>query len=707
MAINNLCMKNLFLSLIILIGAASNCILAFAEESKFQLQLNQQGIDQKKVEQIKQFILEVENLLPQKMKDVINRKITVSFDLEDNRKELSLPLCEKIDGDISDISENHYGRLPWYSILTPNNLDKISLNELFIQEIIRGANGTRTYNCKHKTMYKLAQASLIHEVSHIYDLSDTLTPEQKKTKMFCVRNRDKITRAKIKARREYNKKYKICEEIKDLDYAVSTRRNFRNLFNWSIQGLLYIKGTVQKNTISNRIPDVYEFEAPAESFAVNMEYFILDSEYACRLPARNQFLEEHFKQSFEKDRVCAMNSKIFLNSQNFFENFDHIVDLDPKRIYQIHYLFASKGDTVISRWGHAMYRFILCAPTRKNVGPECLDDIEHHVVLSYRANVGDLAINKLKGLMGGYPSYGFLFRFLDIQEEYNKTELRDLISLPLKISENQKQLFIYQTLERYWNYLGTYYFLSNNCATEAQHVLKGVVGDYEVQKIDPMTPLGLFDDLDKINLIDVDLLQNEKLAQKNGYFWASNRNLMDYSFSIIATVDDTYDEVEEFMETTAQERKDFYDMLVKANPEKKGKIAAAFYVIEDFVFLRLANKIKDELLETYIEISEKVEDQNSGSNNVSTLSSLEEVIVKLGGLYSSDIILDKGYGVPLSIERNPEVWEKVLKFRSVLGTPEDFSDLLVGLVKQEIPEKNGIVNNRKYFHKEFLLSISQ
>src|SRR3546814_13852419 len=51
-------------------------------------------------------------------------------------------------------------------------------------------------------------------------------------------------------------------------------------------------------------------------------------------------------------------------------------------------LFRSNG---VSRWGHSMLRLVICAPDRPR-GPDCRLDLDQHLVLSYRAFVGDVQL---------------------------------------------------------------------------------------------------------------------------------------------------------------------------------------------------------------------------------------------------------------------------------------------------------------------------
>src|SRR5262249_50277007 len=152
------------------------------------------------------------------------------------------------------------------------------------------------------------------------------------------------------------------------------------------------------------------------------------------------------------------------------------VDLDSERIYQIHYLFAAKGDDLSSRWGHAMFRLVRCAPARQQVDARCLEDVQDHIVLSFVANLQtDLSISAWKGLSGKYISQLTIKPMVEAINEYTELSFRDLQSLPLRLTEDEKRQFVHHALELYWSYGGRYYFLTNNCANESLRLIQSAL----------------------------------------------------------------------------------------------------------------------------------------------------------------------------------------------------------------------------------------
>lgn len=306
---------------------------------------------------------------------------------------------------------------------------------------------TNSFDCSHGSFRNMLRATIIHELTHVKD------------------NAEKI----------------------------STDPDFQR-----IVGMKRINSRSKKkvmNSNSSVSPDAYEFTNLEESLAVNTEYLLLDKEFECRKPATARFLSKRLGIYLKGE--CAKNYKIFPQSAFLEDNYQGVTSIDPKRIYQIHYLFAGQGQAIMSRWGHAMFKLVVCAPYRKTVGPDCLNDVSHHLVLSYRAFISGVDINYYKGMFGGYPSQLFIMRFLEIQQEYTKFELRDLFSVPLKMTAEQKSDFIDMTLERYWTYQGKYFFFDNNCGTETKKHLAMALSEEQSDVVSSMTPLKLYNDIVK------------------------------------------------------------------------------------------------------------------------------------------------------------------------------------------------------------------
>ncbi len=304
---------------------------------------------------------------------------------------------------------------------------------------------TTNFACSHKTFREFLKATIIHELTHVKDFSE----------------------------------------------RISSRPDFQRLV-----GIKKVQRNPRRAVMnSNRSasPDAYEFKNLQESLAVNTEYLVLDPEFECRKPATAAFLSAQLGIPLKNE--CTKNYKIITQSSYMEDNYLHEAKLDPKRVYRIDYLFAGKGKAIMSNWGHAMFRVVVCAPFRRTVGPECLNDVSHHLVLSYRAFMTDMNLSYLKGLNGDYSSQMFIFRFHEVQQEYTKFDLRDLISVPLNLTNAQKTEFLDVSLERYWTYQGKYFFVDNNCGSEAQKHLAIVLNDEQSRLVNSLTPEQMYKDL--------------------------------------------------------------------------------------------------------------------------------------------------------------------------------------------------------------------
>ena len=122
-------------------------------------------------------------------------------------------------------------------------------------------------------------------------------------------------------------------------------------------------------------------------------------------------------------------------------------------MYEVDYLLAEANQNLVSRWGHSMLRLVICKPGRPR-GPDCRLDLDQHLVLSYRAFVNDLQLSSWSGLTGAYPSRLFVLPLGQVIDEYTKTELRSLASVPLKRSRTESEGLGQHAAERHWSYDG-------------------------------------------------------------------------------------------------------------------------------------------------------------------------------------------------------------------------------------------------------------
>lgn len=465
----------------------------------------------------------------------------------------------------------------------------ISIDNVLLKELTQGNRSL--INCPHKTIKDYIKATIVHELAHLYD------------------NHQKIS--------------------KDPD--------FLNISGWVIKGLIF-KRRFNLNQNTTKTPDQYEFENAREAFAVNIEHFLYDPTYKCRRPTFYEYYSKKLKQTPFKNESCKSSQKVVTYH---LDGAKSLYDLDPERVYEVHYLLAGKGDQAMSRFGHSMYRIVVCAPETKK-GPDCLKDTNYHLVLSFRANIADPQINTLKGLNGEYPSELFIFSLGKIVEEYTAGELREIRSLPLKLKSEELNRFINRTRELVWSYSGKYYFLTNNCATESLNLLRvAFENNKNIQSKKINTPIGLYNYLNEIGLGDESVFKNLKEASLKGYYFESLSSKVQASMNYLNITDL---DLKKFMNKyDEKQRLDIYLNKI-SNFEDQSKAAANALRIENAILKHKTSHLqltisramfneKDENYDEFKILREKIKNENE-QNAISFFN----------------LSFGKTYGIPLQNE---------------------------------------------------------
>jgi hypothetical protein len=424
----------------------------------FHLRLSPRGLIAGQEPALAAFVRSVEPLVPPAAQARIAQAVQVSFDLRPQaalppkyeEPEVVAPDCPRLDPSAGAPAMAR-ARSQELAQLEPSahreEPSRIRLHSGFRKIIASGPQAAQRYPCGHRTLYQLAVAALLHEVMHLYDAQVGLSRDPR----------------------------------------------YRHLQRFDRQGLF--QRMAPRNLLTVRSPDPYEATSLAESLAVNAEFFLLDPEYRCRRPASYAFFEAalHYRP-FPQAR-CEPNWTVYPRGEPR--------SVDPQRIYQVHYLMAARGQGLASRFGHSMFRLVICGAARARVGPECLQDVQDHLVLGFGANLQtDLQISAWKGLTGGYVSQLFVKTLPDVLIEYTERGQRGLESFPLRLARPELEQLVRRAVEIYWSYEGRYYFLTNNCASESLSLLKSASADPALHGISRITPSGLRDDLQRLGLIE-------------------------------------------------------------------------------------------------------------------------------------------------------------------------------------------------------------
>ncbi|WP_150277491.1 DUF7844 domain-containing protein [Halopseudomonas salina] len=504
---------------------------------------------------------------------------------------------------------------------------QILLNQRWLDALVQGDDQTLPAGRQHATLQRELQATLIHELAHFYDRGQFWPADERGLLRSCARQHKSLGPVGLPVE---------CRGQSQRRFTLSDNPRLLELAGWPAR--IGGRGEVERhNDQYLRTPDAYELSNPREFVAVNLEYFLLDPEYRCRRPGLHDYFSEHFGWAPSVAADCApglpyVNGGLDVDKQVLGQ-------LDEGRIYQVHYLLAEPEGALVSRWGHSMLRVVMCAPGRP-LGPECLMDLEHHLVLSFRAFVDDLQISSWDGLTGVYPSRLFMLPLSQVVDEYTKVEFRSLQSLPLKLTTEQQISLVRRAAEMHWNYDGTYYFVSNNCAVETLKLLRSGTDRLDIRGMETVTPTGLRALLRHADLLDESVLQDHSEALRQGYYFDSYRERYQLMFDIARErLNLPQQNVEAWLALAPEERSDWFERA-------DYRVAAALLLLEQAAFRRQIILIQHELKDRYVS-GRRMDDV--ALNETGELMS--QLLRESGFLSRPAELLKTGYGLPQKQER--------------------------------------------------------
>lgn len=418
----------------------------------------------------------------------------------------------------------------------------------------------------HKTTLQLFRATFVHELMHFYDLYVLPALQQP---------------------------------------SISTKPEFLNLAGFPERGFM-IPWRSAVNHLQEASPDPYEWKNPREALAVNMEYFVLDPSFSCRRPGLDRLFREHFGlPQKRRDNTCPLKPQVLINFSTQHEPSVRWETWDFAKLYQIHYLYAGSGAEGSSRFGHAMLRLVFCAPSRTQVGPDCLKDVFAHRVVSFRAAVNQPVVDWWKGLNGDYPAILFLMPFADVHRDYTYKEMRELFSLPLALTLLEKQRLFDRIVEMHWSYQGAYRFLSDNCAHETMNLLQSALLERSMLSQDfVIRPDSLYGDLLDLRIASgLPLNENRDHFPKSQYF-SSQRELFEKSLEALVKqrVFPAKTTLDAFLESSTSVRLAGIEALGKMGDKKlRSRMTLGFLNLQQLILDRLLKKVLDEHFIPYIQ----------------------------------------------------------------------------------------------------------
>ncbi|PWE44153.1 hypothetical protein C9I50_05480 [Pseudomonas prosekii] len=570
-------------------------LLGNTAQASLQLRLKTDGLSPAQQQASQALLDEAMQALPPRFIEQLDRRIDVGW--------------------TDDMPANAYGQASLVS--------ELDLNRNLLDSLTDGSAASKKTYRPHGTVRREMLATVVHELTHIYDRA-RLWPDAERTLIQrCIQrnNSSGLIGIPDQCRGQTERRFTLSDDPRLLDLAgwpqYVGRRGEREQHNRQVV----------------RSPDIYETSNPKEFVAVNMEYFLLDPSYACRRPALYRYYKEHFGWAPAAKDTCD-KSFAFLNAGNDFAK-TPLGHVDPERVYAVDYLLAEANQNWVSRWGHSMLRLVICAPGRPR-GPDCRLDLDQHLVLSYRAFVGDVQLSSWDGLVGKYPSRLFVLPLAQVIDEYTKTELRSLASVPLTLSRKEIEEVVEHAAEMHWSYDGNYFFLSNNCAVESLKLLRSGSNNAQLTGLDSIMPNGLLEVFKGRGLADTSVLDDPREALRLGYRFDSFRDRYQAMFEVLKkNLPIKQATVEDWLSLSAEERRQW---IAQADL----RTSAALLLLEQASFRRQLQLAQDEVKQRYLGAREL---QNGGMDKAN--ATLQQILANSGFLSRpAELLGSGGYGLP-------------------------------------------------------------
>jgi len=564
-----------------------------------QLELQASGLDPQQRQASQALLDEALSKLPPRFKQQLDRRVQVSW--------------------TARMPADAYGQASLVSTL--------ELNSRLLPGLVDGSAARERTHRPHGTVREELLATVLHELTHIYDRARLWPATERSLIARCKRQQGTVGKIGLP---------EACRGQAERRFTLSDDPRLLDLAGW--QQYVGRRGErEQHNGQFVRSPDTYELSSPKEFIAVNMEYFLLDPSYACRRPALNQYLRDHFGWAPAQDS-CAKGLP-FLNAGSDFAR-QPLGEIDPERVYEVDYLLAEANQNWVSRWGHSMLRLVICKPGRPR-GPDCRLDLDQHLVLSYRAFVNDVQLSSWDGLVGAYPSRLFVLPLGQVIDEYTKTELRSLASIPLRLDRQEVENLVRQAAEMHWSYDGNYYFLSNNCAVESLKLLRSGTANPRLNDLDSIMPNGLLEVLKGRGIADTSVLDDPREALRLGYRFDSYRDRYQAMFDVLKKqLPIKQDKVEDWLALDAEQRRGWF-------AQADLRTSAALLLLEQASLRRQLLLAQDEVKQRYLNAAALKDGSIDKANQT-----LQQMLANSGFLSRPAELLDaKGYGLPQPDER--------------------------------------------------------
>jgi len=271
---------------------------------------------------------------------------------------------------------------------------------------------------------------------------------------------------------------------------------------------------------------------PEEYYSTALAKYLLQVDYACSHPIYATYFERRYKHDKTERECPSAVPFVVLSEMNATIRW-----IDPKTVSSIHLVFTSDGESIVSSFGHVSLRIVICPKDAATTDQKACDkNLAEHVVLGFQAHVNDFSISIFKGLVGGYDARLFAYNFMDFYQANAISESRDLFSLPLLISSNDREKLVRSLSQMHWSYSKDYTIFSNNCTSMLQDtlgVLWGTMAKNPIMLSSYIRPDHFFESMKQSGLINPSVLYDLDQAESNGYYFPNTRPVYEKAFSVV------------------------------------------------------------------------------------------------------------------------------------------------------------------------------
>jgi hypothetical protein len=390
-------------------------------------------------ENLKHFIQDAYSRLPKSLVESLPTQINLSFRVFNDIQNIS-QLCE------NDPSRVILGTISTFNISKSRR--GVYLSSIFASYILNRDTTSippecsKPYLFSHDTIYEIALGTFIHEIIHTYDY----WVEEDRYQKHCIRQENKSSQCELKS-----------------NFAPSKDNSFLLLANFN-------SSARNKNVNSPSIINPHEFSNFREAFAINLELYLMRDDYHCKRP----HLSRYFSNLFNISPNISCEKDFFAMVAETHQLFE----LNLNRIVGADYILAGPGRESGSQFGHSMLRLIVCDEDHTSIS-ECRNDESNDIIISYRGDVG-LEVSPWQGIVGGYELKLYFYRMSQIKDSYVSKELRSLHSYPLNLDRSQLETLVKKVFSDFWEYSSNYYFITRNCASELNDLIRSVTTHSDV-----------------------------------------------------------------------------------------------------------------------------------------------------------------------------------------------------------------------------------